>query len=233
MQAVIMCAGRGSRLSPLTDDIPKALVKIQDTSIISWVMEPLFKSGFFNNYVVVTGWQEDKLIDYLTVDVNKSKKYKMQFSTGGPRGFNADLQAAGGFLEDEFFVVNGDTYCALNYPSMYAWHRYYRRHYQFPICSGLACMAVSKYGEHNVHVDNRRVYTVGEPNYTDAGVYVMKKSVLDNLNSSSDSVDFGSLGIDGSITAFNVSTFYDLGTFERIERFEQAYLTTKGACQEE
>jgi choline kinase len=52
-QAIILAAGKGSRLSPLTDNLPKPLVKVNDEPIIFNALENLEKIGAREVYVVI------------------------------------------------------------------------------------------------------------------------------------------------------------------------------------
>ena len=45
MKAMILAAGRGERLRPITDTCPKPLVKVGDKSLIEWHLEKLKKAG--------------------------------------------------------------------------------------------------------------------------------------------------------------------------------------------
>ena len=52
-RAIIMAAGLGTRLAPITLDIPKPLIKVNGVSMIDTVVEGLNKNGIFEIYVVV------------------------------------------------------------------------------------------------------------------------------------------------------------------------------------
>lgn len=61
MQALVPAAGRGSRLRPLTDDRPKALVEVGDRPLLEHVFDAL--SGHADEYVVVVGYLGDRIED--------------------------------------------------------------------------------------------------------------------------------------------------------------------------
>jgi len=60
MNAVILSAGQGRRLLPLTADNPKCLVNIEGQSIIEWQIDELAKSGI-DRIWVVAGYHADRV----------------------------------------------------------------------------------------------------------------------------------------------------------------------------
>ena len=63
-QVVILAAGCSRRLSHLTQEVPKSLLKIQDTSIIDYHLETLTEYGF-NDFLFVGGYLKDVLIEHV------------------------------------------------------------------------------------------------------------------------------------------------------------------------
>jgi glucose-1-phosphate thymidylyltransferase len=63
MQAVVLAAGKGSRLRPLTEDKPKVLVNINGTPLIQDVFDNLIDAGA-DALVVVVGYKAEQIIDY-------------------------------------------------------------------------------------------------------------------------------------------------------------------------
>lgn len=215
MQAVILAAGKGERLLPLTQDIPKSMVIVGRNNVFEWCLQPLWESGIFDSYVVCTGYKEERLIDCIKEGVHYGMlPSNIKFSTGGPRGVNGDLLAARDLLEDEFVLVNGDTYVEVDYEEMIEWAGG---------SDAFVTNAISKDGIYNRAVDwflnvSDEIYDdVPKFNFTDAGVYYVRKDVLHNIPPNSDSLDFGPAAINGYV----VGRFYDLGTFEGIETFKR------------
>ena len=62
MQAVVLAAGKGTRLRPLTEDKPKALVEVDGTPIIEDVFDNLIEIGT-TELVVVVGYLQEKIIE--------------------------------------------------------------------------------------------------------------------------------------------------------------------------
>lgn len=64
MKALILAAGLGSRLRPLTDNVPKCMVEVNGVSIIDKQIENLSSNGI-NNIYVVTGYKSDVIESHL------------------------------------------------------------------------------------------------------------------------------------------------------------------------
>lgn len=62
MKAIILAAGRGSRMKNLTNDRPKCLVEVRGKALIDWQLDALRNAGI-SQIAVVTGYKREKLID--------------------------------------------------------------------------------------------------------------------------------------------------------------------------
>ncbi|QWC20185.1 UTP--glucose-1-phosphate uridylyltransferase AglF [Halorubrum sp. 2020YC2] len=62
MQAVVLAAGKGTRLRPLTDDKPKVLVEVNGTPLIEDVFDNLIDAGA-TELIVVVGYKAEQIID--------------------------------------------------------------------------------------------------------------------------------------------------------------------------
>ena len=67
MKAIILAAGRGSRMKNLTDDKPKCLVKLHQKPLLERQLESLRKSGI-NEIAIVTGYKHEMLSSYNLVE---------------------------------------------------------------------------------------------------------------------------------------------------------------------
>ena len=54
MKCLILAAGYATRLYPLTENFPKPLLKVQDKTILDWLLEDIDKSGEVDGYVVIS-----------------------------------------------------------------------------------------------------------------------------------------------------------------------------------
>jgi len=72
MKAIILAAGRGSRMKDLTDDRPKCLVELRGKSLLDWQLDSLRSAGI-NEIAIVTGYQRERLANRGLVEFHNSR----------------------------------------------------------------------------------------------------------------------------------------------------------------
>jgi len=117
MKAMILAAGRGERLRPLTDEIPKPLIKVGGMALIEYHLDNLADAGF-KDVIINTAWHAEKIHELL----ENGKKYgvHIQYSDEGTA-----LETAGGIInalpllgDEPFLVVNGDIWCDFDFTEL-------------------------------------------------------------------------------------------------------------------
>ena len=116
MIAMILAAGRGERLRPVTDSIPKALVDVRGQSLIERHLGAIHTAGI-ETVVINLGWLGDAIVDRVAsgcnygLNVIYSPEGDDILETGG------GIQRALPLLGDEpFLVVNADIYTDMPFP---------------------------------------------------------------------------------------------------------------------
>lgn len=110
MQAMILAAGRGERLRPLTDTTPKPLLEVQGQPLIVHHLKRLRAAGF-TRIVINVAWLADRITQRLGdgsaygVEIHYSEEPEGALETGG--GILKALPLLG---DRPFLVVNGDIY---------------------------------------------------------------------------------------------------------------------------
>lgn len=110
MKALVLAAGLGTRLKPITDSIPKALVKVGGEPMIQRIILRLKDHGF--NYIVVnTHHFSDKIKDFLSrhdfgIEIEVSDESQELLDTGG--GIVKAKELLFKYDEDPFLVHNVD-----------------------------------------------------------------------------------------------------------------------------
>jgi len=112
LKAIILAGGRGNRLRPITDYVPKPLVPIKNIPIIEWQIKYLKKYGV-NEVIICTGYKSDIIKNYLAM---KNVGVKIKFSIEKlPLGTGGAIKKAGKMINDKsFFVINGDVITNIN-----------------------------------------------------------------------------------------------------------------------
>ena len=109
MKALILSAGQGSRLLPLTADTPKCLLPIGPLSLIEWQLQSLITCGV-NEVVVVTGYGSDQVGETL----DRWQRPDFAVRTVFNPFFNVADNLASCWLarqemNEDFLILNGDT----------------------------------------------------------------------------------------------------------------------------
>jgi MurNAc alpha-1-phosphate uridylyltransferase len=112
---LLLAAGRGERMRPLTDDLPKPLLTINNKSLLAWHLESLSNAGL-NTVAINHAWLGQKIEDALGngsqfgVNITYSPEVNALETAGGIRQAMPLMHP-----EDYFLVVNGDVFCP-NFP---------------------------------------------------------------------------------------------------------------------
>jgi N-acetyl-alpha-D-muramate 1-phosphate uridylyltransferase len=121
MRALILAAGRGERMRPLTDDVPKPLLVAGGRRLIEWQIEALARAGV-REFVVNTA----HLADEFEPAIGRGEAYgvTLAYSREGDRAEDA-LETLGGIVRalpllgaDPFVVVSGDIVTDFDYSTL-------------------------------------------------------------------------------------------------------------------
>ena len=105
--AIILSAGQGSRLLPLTEDRPKCLIDFKGRTLLGWQIEALRHNGV-TDIAVVTGFKSDMVeaeldqVEGLRAKVVFNPFYQVADNLGS-------LWIAREEMRDDFIILNGDT----------------------------------------------------------------------------------------------------------------------------
>ena len=221
MQAIILVGGEGTRLRPLTYEMPKQMLPLLGSPMIEHVFASMAQHGV-TEIILSLGYLPDRFVEaYPDGHIGDVKiTYVTEpapLDTAGAIRFAA-LQAG---VVDTFFVVNGDVLTDLDLTSLLAFHR--SRNAEATI----ALHPVddpSRFGVVPTDDDGRVVAFVEKPprdeaptNLINAGTYIFEPSVLDRIapegRVSVERVTFPALAADGVLYAMPDNAYWlDTGT---------------------
>lgn len=120
MQAIILAGGKGIRLKPYTTILPKPLLPVNGKPIVEIIIQQLAEAGV-KEIIVSVGYLGQLLEAYL----RDGSQYGIKISYSrevNPLGTAGPISLINN-LSDDFFVINGDTLCDVDFQSMLQLHR--------------------------------------------------------------------------------------------------------------
>ena len=173
---VIMAGGKGMRLRPLTENIPKPMLKVGNKPILQTIVEKFKESGF-DDLIMCVNYKSKIIRDYF----GDGKKYgvkieyineKKQMGTAGA------LSLIKKRLKEPFFVVNGDLLTNLDFEKMLDFHNEHK---------SKATMCISEYNIESpygeVKLKNENIISIEEKPthkiFVNAGIYILDPKCID------------------------------------------------------
>jgi len=179
MKAMILAAGRGERMRPLTDVLPKPMLTVSGMPLIEYHIRKLAKVGI-KDIVINLAWLGEKIENYL----GDGKEFNVNISYSWER--EGALETAGGIInalpylthnDEPFLVVNGDVFVDYDFSSMPHLPPEYQAHFWLVFNP-----------EHNekgdFSLDVQQVLNIVEdekkPTYTYSGIGLFRPSFFQN-----------------------------------------------------
>lgn len=222
----LMAGGFGKRLHPLTENIPKPLLKIGNKPILETIIQQFIEYGF-HNFFISTHY--------------KSQMIKNHFKNGESHGISINyidedfpLGTAGslGLLPKNLphlplIMMNGDLLTKVNFKDLLDFHNDSKanatmcvREYNFQVPFGV------------IDIDGYKIKSIKEkPNYSyfvNAGIYVLNKDIINKVDGEThiDITDLLERELDiNNVNAFPIHEYWlDIGRIEEYEKANQDIL---------
>lgn len=217
MKVMILAAGRGERLRPLTDHTPKPLVQAGRYRLIEYLIFNLVKAGF-----------DDIVINYAHLGaqfpriLGNGEKYnaRIQYSPE----LDGGLETAGGILnalpllgEQPFLVVNGDIWTEFDFSTL--------SDFALPASSLCHLVLVNNPSHHPAGdfalTSDNRILDQGEPRFTFSGIGIYRPELFSDLEPGKHPLKplFVKAIENGQITGqLFQGQWSDIGTVERLQQ---------------
>ncbi len=177
-EVIIMAGGLGSRLRPLTDKIPKPMLKVGSKPILETIIES-FRSYGFSNFVLAVNYKKEIIQDYfqygnsLGVNITYLEENKRLGTAGA-------LSLIHNRPQQPFIVINADILTKLNYELLLDFHiesdsvgTMCVREYNYEVPYGV------------IKTDNYKLLSIEEKPvqrwFVNAGIYVLDPEVLEYI----------------------------------------------------
>ncbi|HMT27232.1 MAG TPA: sugar phosphate nucleotidyltransferase, partial [Candidatus Absconditabacterales bacterium] len=177
MQIVILAGGLGTRLRPITETIPKPMVEVNNKPFLEYQILMLKKYGF-KKILMLIGYKGEMIENYF----QDGEKYgvKIEYSYEGDEllGTGGAIRNAYSKLEDNFIVINGDTYLDYDYHHMIDLYQKSDLAGYFTVLNNVKYDKSNPNLNNNLRVENGLVKDyikgINDPKfkYSDSGVYL-------------------------------------------------------------
>jgi NDP-sugar pyrophosphorylase family protein len=225
MKAIILAGGKGTRLRPLTNDIPKALIPIGKKTLTDLVIDILNKYNI-KDIILSIAYKKEKIKEYFK---EKNISYIEEPKPLGTAGPLIILNNQNKQLDETFFVINGDNLFNVNLKDMLEFHKKNKATVTIglskvkdPRSYGVAILEDNKIKEFIEKPDNPPT------NYINSGYYIMEPEVFDIIKGKEKAMLekdlFPLLAEQGKLFGFKSDKqWFDTGTFERYEQVKKEW----------
>lgn len=177
-KVVLMVGGLGTRLRPLTEEMPKPMLKVGDRPILETIIENFRKYGFIN--IILSVSYKAEIIEEYFGDGSKfgvNIEYVYEKKRMGTAG---SLSLIKNRLQEPFFVMNGDLLTNINFEYMMDYHIQNNacatmgvREYDFQVPYGV----VNVEGMNIQNIKEKPIHSF----FVSAGIYVLSSEVLEYI----------------------------------------------------
>lgn len=225
MQVVILDGGMGTRIRPLTEGQPKAMIMVEDKPFLEYQIE-LLRKNRVAEIVICVGHLADHIKDYFGDGAGFGVDIRYSEEKGKLLGMAGALKNAEPLLAEEFLAMNGDSYLLLDYAEIMSCFKKrgelglmvaYRNHDRYRASN------VAIEGELVTVYDSNKISP--EMTHIDAGLWAFRKRALSLIPPRcpvSQEQFFRKLIEGNHLLAFEVSQrFYEIGSFSGLAEFSQ------------
>ena len=180
MECVVLAGGMGTRLRSAVAQLPKCLAPVAGRPFLAWLLDDLREAGF-DHIILSLGYRHEDIEEWVASrddrDAVTCVVEKEPLGTGG--GVRLALREA---VEEEVFVLNGDTFFGVDFTAMQAFHR------QSGATATLALKPMldfDRYGEVSCDADGRiTAFHEKQPcreGLINGGIYLLRRDALEAM----------------------------------------------------
>lgn len=177
---VIMAGGKGTRLHPYTNVLPKPLIPIGGTTILERVIESFTKNGC-RDFWLTLNYKKNLIKSYFD---DKEKNYQIQYvEEEDYRGTCGSIRLLDGKIDSTFFVSNCDVLLDIDYGELLRFHKENRS--EITVVTALKHMQMP-YGVMELENGGNIKQIIEKPEFNynvNTGIYVMEPTVIADIPS--------------------------------------------------
>ena len=208
MQVIILCGGKGTRMHPTTELLPKPLMHIGDRPILWHIMKFYSKHGH-KDFILLLGFKGKMIKEYFSKLENLDSDWNITFLDTGLETKKGDrIRMAKELIKgDKFLLAYGDDLCNVNINDVIKFHEENSK-----MVTLTSIKLVSNFGivemDESATVKQFKEKPVLN-HWISGGYLVLNKEVIDHIKPGMDETDaFETLAADGKVQAFKHDGFW-------------------------
>ncbi|MBL8825976.1 MAG: HAD-IIIA family hydrolase [Planctomycetaceae bacterium] len=217
-QAVIFCGGLGTRLRPLTNDLPKPMAPVLGRPFLDHLIEQLAESGI-KRVLLLSGYRADQIARHYASGRHAGVAIRCQ-ATPAEWETGQRLAAAQPLLDERYLLLYGDNYSPLRYASLWSRHLAGQR----PLTLTVAPKVT---GNIRLHDDGTATYdssrTQGGATHVELGYMIVERDAIAALEPAQGSFSrvLSQLSDQGRLAAFDTECAYEsISDLARLHQLE-------------
>jgi mannose-1-phosphate guanylyltransferase/phosphomannomutase len=121
VKAIVMAGGKGTRMRPLTCELPKPMLPVMNKPVLEYILA-LLRKYEIRDIALTLSFLPQKIMDYFE-DGSKLGLNLSYFIEDNPLGTAGSIRATGSFLDDTFVVISGDCITNVNLKEAITLHK--------------------------------------------------------------------------------------------------------------
>ncbi|MBD8035705.1 nucleotidyltransferase family protein [Solibacillus sp. A46] len=175
---ILMLGGLGTRLRPLTNDVPKPMLKVGNKPIVETIVDG-FKQFGYTNFIFSVNYKKEVIQSYFQAgeEFGVTIEYVEEEKRMGTAGALSLLKNR---PTEPFFVMNGDLLTQVNFKQLMQFHKEQQaiatmcvREYEFQVPYGV----IETVGTDLLSIKEKPVHR----SFVNAGIYVLSPEVFDYI----------------------------------------------------
>lgn len=232
LEAIILAGGKGERLRPFTENLPKPMVDVVGKPFLCYELEHLKNSGI-KKIILCLGYLGNKIEDYFKDGRNFGIEIKYSYENK-PLGTGGAIKKAQEMIKgDNFLAMNGDSYFPFKVEEVFISHKK-----ENPLATIVVTRATNPNEQELIETKDNKIknflkrgtfqhekYLSKNPNsYVNAGAYIFNKKILELIpydsNISLENEIFPKIS-DEMRVFFHKGYFKDIANIKFLEEFRK------------
>jgi len=184
LKVLILCGGKGERLKPLTESVPKPLVKIKERPILSYLLSH-FESYGFRKFIIAVGYKSNSVKRYFK---QNHRNLQVEIVDSGDADIIERIKDAAKYMPGDFIVSYGDTLADVDLEGLIRFHSDHDGDVSvtcYPLQSQFGVLEISDNGEVTSFVEKPVL-----DKWINIGYFYFSQRIMDKVKKHNNFLDF-------------------------------------------